>query len=365
MFPPSRLLAVLLFPACLAAQSRLVIPSGLASREGNSSAWVPAKYAPSRVQFLYSAKAMGGSPLRIQSLSLRRDGLRRELFLLHKWDLEIFMSNLPGDPVAGYSRLWAGNRGKDYTCVMKKTSITFPASPPPSKAPAPFSITMALDKPFPYSGKAFLLEFAAHAGTFSAAVWYADAETASGWVGAPSGGARSYSGTGCPRDFFNYGTYPYIGYVWRHYGFSRADRKDLPALDILGTSSTHLGGIPLPLDLAPLGAKGCRLYTDPALVFPSRTDASSREGRVEFDLGVIPNDPALVGAVYFEQQVVLDPAFNSLGVRMSRLARCTVGGPFQGKCDFFEFFDFGVHFDLKQPFARYYAPKGIVVELGL
>ena len=366
MIPLTRLLlAAALAAAAIPAQSRLVIPAGLANREGDSSSWVPAKYAPCRVQFLYGAKAMGASPLRIRSLRLRRDGQRKELFLLHKYDLEIFMSNLSRDPVAGYSRIWADNRGKDFTCVMKKTTVTFPASPPPASAPAPFSIALVLDKPFSYSGKAFLLELVGHAPGFTAYNWYTDAQSSPGWVGAPSGGSRTYSGTGCPPDFFNYGTYPYIGFVWRHYGFCRADRKNLPALDILGTSASSFGSLTLPLDLAPLGAKGCKLYTGPAFVFPSHTDPSSREGRVDFDLGTIPNDPNLVGAVYYEQQAVLDPSFNSFGIRMSRLARCVVGGPFQGSCAFFQFFDFGMGFDLKQVYARYYAPKGLVVELGL
>ncbi len=365
MVPPSRLLsAAVLISAGLCAQTRLVIPHGLANREGDSSSWVPAKYAPCRVQFLYSAKAMGASPLRIRSLRLRRDGERKELFLLHKYDLELFMSNLPRDPVAGYSRIWADNRGKDFTCVMKKTSVTFPASPPPASSPAPFSLTLALDKPFSYSGKAFLLEFAAHAPAFTANNWYLDAQVSPGWVGAPSGGSRNYSGTGCPPDFFNYGSYPYIGYAWHHFGFSRVDRKNLPALDILGTSASKWGRLSLPLDLAPLGAKGCRLYTDPALVFPSHTDPASKEGRVDFDLGTIPNDPALAGAAYYEQQAVLDPSFNAFGIRLSRLARCVVGGPFRGSCAYFQFFDFGMGFSLKQVYARYYAPKGLVVELG-
>ena len=308
---------------------------------------------------------MGGAPLRIRSLHLRRDGARKELFLLHKFDLEVFMSNLPRDPVGGYSRLWADNRGRDFTCVMKKKTVTFPSSPPPKKAPTPFTIALMLDQPFQFAGKAFLLEFTSRPGKLPVATWYTDAQTARGWVGAPSGGSRSYRGVGCPSDFYNYGVYPYIGFAWRHFGYSRVKNKSLPAFDILGTNDRSLGGIPLPFDLSPLGAKGCRLYTAPLLIFPSRTDSSSREGRVDFDLGIIPNDGSLVGAVYFEQQVVLDPSFNSLGVRMSRLARCTVGGPFRGSCDFFQFFDFGNGFDLKRSYARYYAPKGLVVKLGL
>jgi len=306
---------------------------------------------------------MPPSPWQIGSLHMRRDSKDTSAFYGHKFPTEIFMSNCPQDPTKGYCRLWGANRGSDFTAVMKKKDIEYPALGPISSPPAPFSVSFVLDSPFMYKGKAFLIEFDVHPSSGGISHWYADAEEVPGWIGDPTGGSRVNKGVGCPPDFTNYGLYPFIGNQWHHFGYSRVKYKSLAALNLIGVSSSSFGGLPLPFDLKALGGENCSLYTDILFAVPSFTEATSRDGRVDFHLGTIPNDLNFVGAVYTEQQIVLDTGFNGLGLRMSRLATCTVGGPFVGSLDLFQFFDFGNGFSLKQQWARYYAPKGLVLEL--
>ena len=357
------LLSVFLFFFSFTLYSQsYVIPKGFNAKEGNSYVWVPTKYSPSRAQYIYSKDALPFTSARIKGLRLRRDGINKEIIITHKYEIEVFMSNNERDPAQGYTRLWSTNRGKDFTCVMKKKSIEMKASLPPNTPPAPFSVSFVFDKPFPYKGKALLVEFVVHGRGVSSIAWYADAQTYTGWTGYPKGGYRRYFGQGCPWNFYNYGEYPYIGYKWYHYGLSRVYKKKLLAFDIIGSNRRKFGSINLPLDLTKFGAKGCFLYTDIISIFQSYTDPGSPEGRVDFDLGVIPNLSILVGLSYFEQQIVLDDKFNSLGVRMSRLSECRIGGPFTGKVDCLQIFDFGTGFTLENKWARFFYPKAIILE---
>ncbi len=352
-----------LFLAALArpgtGQSGVVIPAGFAGREGSSSSYVPAGRAPSRSQFLYARRVLPGGTWKVKEIRLRRDGTDRALFAGHDFPTAIWMSNLERDPAAGYSGIFAENRGKDFSLVMKEKNVHYPAAAKPSKAPAPFSVAFVLDMPFPYAGKALLFEFAVSPGRGSSKRWYPDAQSYP-WKGAPTGGIRTYSGKGCPANFYNYGVKPSVGLGLYHYGYSRAAGKALPALDVVGRSRTRAGALSLPFDLGPLGAPGCSLYLSPDLV---RTGRTSPAGYVRFDWGYVPNDPALEGGTYYEQQFVLDPSFNALGLRASRLAACTVGRGMEEIVDCLAVVGYGSAFTLKSPAATKVEAKGLILEL--
>ncbi len=341
------------------AQTTLVIPGFFRKTEGSGYSYVPGGRAPSRSQFLYARKVLPQGPWKVKEIRLRRDGTYPSTFEGHDFTTAVGMSNLERDPAAGYSGIFAGNRGKDFSLVMKERAVHYPSAAKPSKAPAPFSVRFVLDKPFAYAGKALLLEFIVSPGKVSSKRWYADAQSFA-WKGAPPGGSRVYSGQGCPAKFYNYGVKPSVGLGLYHYGYSRAKGKELPALDVVGRSKSKAGPLSLPFDLAPLGAPGCRLYLSPDLVRVGRTSSS---GYVRFDWGYIPNDPALEGGVYYEQQFVLDPSFNAMGLRASRLAACTVGRGMEEFVDCLAVVGYGTGFTLKSPAATTVEAKGLVLEL--
>lgn len=94
-----------------------------------------------------------------------------------------------------------------------------------------------------------------------------------------------------------------------------------PALLGLGLREGAWLGVPLPIDLGPLGAPGCSLYHDlltflAAPVFPS--------GTASLPLA-IPMDAALYGARFNCSWLNIDPKGNSLGITTSSYARLILG----------------------------------------
>ena len=90
---------------------------------------------------------------------------------------------------------------------------------------------------------------------------------------------------------------------------------------IAGTSTTAWHGAPLPLDLASLGAPGCRLHTslDVLAAFPANG------GTGTWSLA-LPNDPAAIGFVFHCQALVVDATANAFGAVLSDAVTITVGG---------------------------------------
>ncbi len=73
---------------------------------------------------------------------------------------------------------------------------------------------------------------------------------------------------------------------------------------ILGTSSTTYAGLPLPLDLGPIGLPGCDLSVSADMTLPVTTTGVNGIGRAVVPLA-IPNDSGLRGAVFHAQWLVL------------------------------------------------------------
>lgn len=83
-----------------------------------------------------------------------------------------------------------------------------------------------------------------------------------------------------------------------------------------------LGFAPTSVDLTPLGAPGCRLYTDPRATFLLPT---GRAGEASIPW-LVPDVPAAVGLVLFTQGAALAPAVNALGAITSHRLDVTLGG---------------------------------------
>lgn len=93
------------------------------------------------------------------------------------------------------------------------------------------------------------------------------------------------------------------------------------AILALGLSETAWAGIPLPFDLAPLGAPGCRLWHDFTVMAAALTDPSGAASQAL----PIPFDPALFGARLRASWLNLDSAANTLGLTTSAFARLIIG----------------------------------------
>ncbi len=87
-----------------------------------------------------------------------------------------------------------------------------------------------------------------------------------------------------------------------------------------GFSRDLFGGQPLPLALDFLGMTGCVLHAS----IDALTVAVASGGVSQFDM-TVPTNSALIGATFFAQTLVIDPAANSAGVTASNALSFTIG----------------------------------------
>ncbi len=368
------LFATLFLAGALGAQSTVVVPGGFANKEGGSYFWVLGQYTVARVQQLYAKSAMPSTPIVIKSFKIRRNGTSSGTFIAHTFDMEVYMSNRNQDPPAGCGFGWAGNHGTDLTKVMNKKSISWPATPKPTTPPAPFTVAFPMDKPFPYKGKSFAIEFKnippANVTTYRY-YWYTDAQyysTSAGWsypkTITPKNIGKSCRPKGATSDPRNYGYYPYPGSPFHFYSYWYLRKANIPALLFIGSSDKKWGAINLPFDLTPLGAPGCNLYVDMVTAYVSKTD---KNGKADFNIGAVPNDPTLTGQVFYNQQFLLDSASNSMGVVSTYGRKYTIGTGFTGKCPGFCFYTYKYSasstLDPNAPTAAYYTSRANIIEL--
>lgn len=92
------------------------------------------------------------------------------------------------------------------------------------------------------------------------------------------------------------------------------------ALLALGFSDQSWNGVPLPLDLAVVGAPGCLLRQDGAI-----TEAIVASGSTQRSI-TLPNTPSIIGANLYSQFLVADAPANALGWTISNARKLVVGG---------------------------------------
>lgn len=142
------------------------------------------------------------------------------------------------------------------------------------------------------------------------------------WQLGPTGTQTAY-GSGCPGSLgvptlaAAGGSQPVPG------GQADVELTGLPravALMGLGFSDTRSGPFALPLTLAPFGMPGCSLLADPWAALAVVGSGTAARWTL-----VIPDTPDLVGVVFFQQAVVLDPGSNAAGLTVTNGLRTTVG----------------------------------------
>jgi hypothetical protein len=96
-------------------------------------------------------------------------------------------------------------------------------------------------------------------------------------------------------------------------------RPSSVSLLVLGRSDARFGPVTLPFEMAPLGAPGCRLYTDVVLLLVALTDPG---GNASQSL-TVPDDPALPGRHLFVQWATLDAGANAAGLSFTAMGKAT------------------------------------------
>ena len=117
-------------------------------------------------------------------------------------------------------------------------------------------------------------------------------------------------------------TMPYLGMPFTQ-NIVNAEPTAIVSLLIFGSSWQFFNGVPLPLDLAAVGAPGCNLYASPDVV--NTIFLVNGAGSLTWN---IPNLPSAAGATFATQGVVLDPTSPlPLQLDMTAGRRCTIGNP--------------------------------------
>lgn len=89
-------------------------------------------------------------------------------------------------------------------------------------------------------------------------------------------------------------------------------KGNVPAILVLGLSTTRWNQMPLPLDLAFLGMPGCSLLVSPDAFMSLTTEGSGARGRASVQIQ-IPNDAALRGQTIYAQWLIGDPTSARMG----------------------------------------------------
>jgi hypothetical protein len=95
------------------------------------------------------------------------------------------------------------------------------------------------------------------------------------------------------------------------------------AVQFLGASNTAMGSLPLPIDLTFLGMTGCWLYHD----MIAAAGPATMVGNAAVHSLPVPNQVFLIGARLFQQEFVLAPGSNPLGILSSNGLQLTIGHP--------------------------------------
>lgn len=310
-------LVPVLFTAALAtAQSQLVLPASHATVDGSTSTNVPfGRSSAVRVQCAYDSMLFSGAGT-ITQLAFRLDanvtGAGKAV------DCEVHLSTMPA-PLVAMSATYAQNRGADDTVVIPRQVITL-AGQTTAALPSPFLPPIPLAVPFyynPQQGPLLLdiLVYGQPPGAYTLDATYVcdSPEQAFGPV--------ACAPVGLPLRVESANTQVLWGYPWS------VRTLDAPAgsLVMLAMGNQESGvwnGLPLPYDLAAMGAPNCFVATDPSAVF-FRT--SLGDGSALFSFAV-PNVPGLIGTWLRYQAGAIVPGANALGVVTSQGKKLQICG---------------------------------------
>ncbi|MCC6671865.1 MAG: hypothetical protein IT458_12455 [Planctomycetes bacterium] len=338
-------------------RAQIFVPArtGAVHTELNSRTNYPLMRSSSRSQFVIGAAEIGTGAAMWNRLELRFDGPTLGTAGGTVQDLRVFLAAAATEP-ASSSQVFAANVQGAPTLVFQAANHAF--GPDGNVNPDPFGgpngeLRFVFAAPFAYQGGALVVEIRARGNSnqgAGVANCHLDAEEEPG-VGA-SLGSQSPLGTGCGTATL--GLLGQIAPGGTIAAFGQGYGQGLPVGVYLGGSRTLWGSIPLPLDLGPIGAQGCLVYSDLSIGLTGNADAAGRVNAFDPVFAVpVPSAPALQGAVVQFQAVGFKPGANALGLVTSNNVGATLGAwkaPTRGFVAHYH------HLDADAPVAAWSAP---------
>lgn len=326
---------------------REVEPSSLTSSFGNAASDTLIGGQPHRTQQWIATDTLHAA-FNVDGLAFRHDEAAGSGPWPRSWvELDATFDLTLAAP-SSMSPTFAQNLGRLATQVITRKRFVLPSIAAPNSSPGAFEVVLPLDQRFdrlydpvgPNPGMAqdLIVDIRTYAtsaggqplrypldavtGMNGVATVTAPSPTATSgtltqgaatviglMAGVREGQVPQLSGFGAPSIGATYGlelvSAPAAAQAWLTVGFSR----------------TSNGGVPLPFDLAPIGAPGCFLLADVREALVATTSAS---GAATFSVPV-PATPALRGGMVFHQGIVSDLGANQLGIVTSGAIEVIVG----------------------------------------
>jgi hypothetical protein len=241
------------------------------------------------------------------------------------------MMSVSSSPWTASTGTFATNHGPSPTTVLSG-QISLPAATNGPTWPAPWQTPFPFSAPFPYAGvPGGSLVIDVHQDQTGLVVggtqWYVEYTTPD------IGGRYNNGGSAQSNCKFSSGTYNSgLGYTtgglagnggawYVSYSGLLANAPGIAALGFNGEGG-NWNGIPLPIDLSPMGAPGCRWSVSMEVIVGLTASAT---GSAQWPTQTIPNDPALRGASFYDHSLWIDPLANSLGLVAGWSSRWGIG----------------------------------------
>ena len=321
---------------------RLVVPAATTTAFGNSNNLYPYGAGVMRYQQVFHGSEFPSGPVPVAGYELRQDDVSTG-YAGHKVDLAVWL----GGTTLDHTNLTVTFDANFDVAATPKTAVfarrlyALPSLPQtPETNPSVYHMTVPFDVPYVIHVGAnhLLLEAISYGNTngnqqfgyqldsvtqgTTARMWALNSATAAtGTVRYGQGLTHAFLQLGATpaRPKLYHSDVPRVGREF-HIGLVNAARLAQTVL-ILGGSDATDGGIPLPFDMAPLGAPACFLLASIDIALGAATQAG---GDLPLTLP-IPNDPSLDGKNLFVQHAVLDSAANALGIATSNGGALTIG----------------------------------------
>ncbi len=311
---------------------QIVSPSNAATVEGVSRLGFPwGGNSALRYQQLYGLSADPTAVGLINQVAFRRDNdtaVTSGNYAAFSPNFQLSVSTSPRTTMT-MSKTFAANIGTDVQ-VVHTGSLNWPAQVKAPPGPTPFAYAIPFTTPFLYVSPTgdILLDFAVTSPNNTNTSFFSDASPSGG------GSVSRQLGPGCPSGvnlvsvFSNWGP----GSTARILQYDGAG--NVPSVLSIGSTSPTYGGVPLPFDLAPLGAPGCRVYHDNLLQIQGTMSGTAGiyTGRWDFTFE-IPNNPFLAGFQVRTQFINLADigANNPMNLSVSAGHEITIATPAPGR----------------------------------
>lgn len=320
-----RLLPLALVPLLAgfaAAQNQTkVVPTLAKYADGNTGSGFPFYYYSQRCQQIWDAGVVANSVALIQSIAMRADAAWGSMTAFTLNGAKVSFSHTTVT-AAAMSTTYAKNLTGTPTVVFN-ANLNLPAVTPPTKGPAPFNVVIPCSAPFVHTVTQgnLMLELETPPATPQKSGWHTDAQGPGGLTaefgvsGKPSGNdTLSLVGDGggkcVPGGNVQVTTATTI--------------KSYPGAMFLGSSDTLWQSLPLPLDLAGIGAPGNHLYTGMELQIAHNWTQSG--GRWVSVVNIpVPNQNVWVGITVYAQSAIVDWQANQFGGVFSNAVSIGVG----------------------------------------